>query len=547
MTANADQGVDGPKSDHEGQVNLARPSVSRWDRLSNPNSVGLLFSVVLALVLRLFELKMPSSPDSFHKWDIVRELTSGHLQPALSFDHHAARWAVNLPIAFAQLILGKAPVVAYVPILVFDLLQAALTYWVGVLLGSRAIGVLAVILFSIVPQMNYVGSELLPSVFESAYVLAACYGLLRAFDGPGRRWVYVSLACACLAYLAKETTVFYFPGLLLGYYLARRRLMDCVVFTAGFFSFVALETMFYRVVFGFPLGRLSIIAGHHLGNAKLKVPIRSLGQLFERYLQLSSGVRELFYAALVVGVLYPLWRRWRDAPPAETSPRLNHEPYLLMLLTTWSYFFFTTFALKSLHPVQLAQPASERYLLCALPFLALTLSGFAVHASRRPLARIPSKLQPALLVGFCSLLALLSLRGHGHRWSANPLVLTPRFTKTLRTAFDEGIPIVGPDDHATATKAVAFMFLDQQRLPNLKCLRLVGKSRSASKGARASTEFNGRYVCVNLADKQFHGLDDAALRSKLESWSSDKHVLVTSRGGFRANPRSPSKDAKSKA
>lgn len=496
--------------------------------------MGLTLSLLTVVVIRLFELRMPKNPDGFHKWDIVRDLLAGQVINAAHFDHHAARWGVNLPIAVAQALFGNAANVMYVPVLLFCVLQGLATYLLGVALGSRAIGVCAVVLFSVVPQMCYVGSELLPTIFESTYVVAACYALVRALDASGRRWLYVSLALTCGAYLAKETTVFFLPGMMLGFYLTRRKLAECAQYALGFVAFVGLETLIYRLVYGFRLGRLSIISGHHLINARLQRPIGSFWDLFERYLELSTGFRELFYLALLVSVTYVAWRRWGPVSSAESLPTrqtnaLRHGPLLIVMLGCWSYFFFSTFALKSLHPPQLAQPANQRYLFSAIPLLALLVSACGVQLARVALRRWTKPQRWSLAAGAGLALVGLSLLWRGQAWSKNPIVLTPRYEATLHDAFDRGIPIVARNDRANAATAVASVFLDRGRSKALHCEKFKAKNKVITR------------VCVNTRAEAYRGKSRKALRRQLTEWAHARYVDVDTTGGFSATTRGKSK------
>jgi hypothetical protein len=430
-----------------------------------------------------------------------------------------------------------------------------LTYLLGTALGSRAIGLVAVVLFSVIPQMTYWGSELLPTVFESSYVLGACYAALRAGKQPGRGWLHVSLSLTCAAYLAKETTVFFLPGLLVGLLLMRKNFRECAAYAAAFAVFVALETLFYALLFGLAHGRLSIIRRHHLGNARLNEPIDSLRELLAPLLGMPQTLRGLFVIAVLVAVTYPWWRR-RDQPgndvaggstadgstadgsgangstaqvssaaplsgaaPRCSLGRLQHHAFLLVALTCFGYFFFTTFAFKSWSPLLRAQPANTRYLGCALPFLALIVAAFLVVVAREPLGRLRRSHGYALAAFGMTLLGGLSLGERGRPWANSPLLLTPRYEATLRDAFDAGIPIAARND-GNALTAVSSVFLDRKRAGGLRCVGL--------KGGRNVK------VCVNGKAERFRTLSKKELRSRLAKWNKAPHVEVSTKGGFSA-------------
>lgn len=474
------------------------------------------------LLLRLATLRGCIGPDGPHKWEIARDLVAGYLRRPAQFDHHAARWAIVLPFALTQALLGAHAWVAFVPILGFDLLQAGLTYAIGVQLGSRAIGVVATVLFCLVPKMASSGSDLLPTVFESTYVLLTlCLLLWARLDSPnGRPRLALSLAAMCLAYLAKETTVFYLPGLVIGLWLLRRSLIECLYYCLGFLGFVALETLFYWARFGFAFGRFTIIKAHHLGNAKLAAPITSIGQLLERYLVLSGGFLQLFYAALLVTLSYPYWRR---KLPADVGHR-----FTAIAAACWGFFLLNTFALKSLHPPRLAQPLNERYLLSALPLLALIVATPAVPLIRRGLTQL-AKLYPRLApercaLGLCAVcvgwIAIPQMRSV----TTGPLFTTSRMERELRDAFDTGKPIVTREPKAHAITTARAIFLDRKRAKAMRCVDLSDRRSKAT-------------VCINGTSARYQRLSQQELRSRLLHWAKGSYADVTTLHGFHVTSR----------
>ncbi len=212
-------------------------------------------------------------------------MLAGGFPSSGEFNHHHARWGVQLPLFVVQTLFGShAACVAIAPIC-FAIIQSLLLYHIGKRLNGTFAGVAAAVLINLLPSAGYMLSVTHTMVFERVYLLVSFYALIKSAEVRHSRWLALSCIAAFLAYLAKETTVFALPGIAYYAWISRHRLRDAIVFCSSFVVLFLTETLLYRLAFGFKLGRLTIIQRHHLHQPKLQVPMK-FWQLFERYTKL---------------------------------------------------------------------------------------------------------------------------------------------------------------------------------------------------------------------------------------------------------------------
>jgi hypothetical protein len=508
----------------KGPVVEAAPMARLARRLCCSQVAVALGLAALVLFARSVSLMMVTNPDAARKWGVARELLHGE---ALSrFDHHTARWAINLPVLLVQAVFGDSAVVHYFPTLIFCVLQAWLTLGIGKQLGGPAIGILAVLLTTLLPAMRVAGSHLLPTVFESTYVLLALYTLLRAGSSGGVGWLVASSASMCAAYFAKETTVFFLPGLVLGVWLGRRSLIQAGAYLAGFAACVAAETLAYRQLLGVPFGRLSIIQRYHFSVEKLQKPIDSVAELLGRYLEFRFGFRELFYGALAVSLAI--------AWGAVRRRRLPSIALMSTLSSAWGFIFANTFALKSLSPPRLAQPLNERYVHAAIPLFALLVAWAVVSAWRSAGVRYEApgwrlarggRLPTWLTFTLCAASALGLHIAYWPGLYAHPFAQTVRAERLLQAAFERGLPIGSTDPRHNSITLTGAVFLTQAQLKNSVVVRPNRRGRR-------------HHVLINEDAATFHGLSRRQLAEQLRDFRSGPHVLVSTVGGaFTARSR----------
>lgn len=463
-----------------------------------------LLPCVLAFVLlvRVIHLTPLHNTDAIIKWLFVRRwLATGVLPKAEHFSHHNARWAINLPVALVQSVFGETTLGYYVPILLVGLLQAFFTFRLGVLLGGPLVGALATLAYTAMPVMGYLGGQLMPECFESAFVLGAFYSMLMAapaFAPQGARrawWLAASVGFLTLAWLSRETVLFYLPGFLLAAWCAHRSLKAPALIGAGLGLAIAVETAIYRFTYGFPMGRFSIVSQHHLTSHKLRSAVRSIGELFARYSNLPAGFNLLFWAS-VVATIWWFWSNRRNLLGA------FRQPLGQVVLLGWGFLAVNTFGLRSLSPPRLIQPPNGRYLVPVAPLLALIVFGVVaphLHATWqrwRPRWR-------GVAVGAACGVALIASNALANLEQWGPKLVL-EYEAKIRRAFDSGVPIyVGSRNGDSMFNARGYLRSDQVLAGALTSVQvgsnrgkaLVDKRREPWQGARRTrTGYDARTV-----------------------------------------------------
>lgn len=448
--------------------------------------------LVFVLAVRVMHLTPLHNTDAIIKWLFVRRwLATGELPKAQYFSHHNARWAINLPTAAVQWIFGETTLSYYVPILLIGLLQAVFTFRIGLILGGPAVAVLATLAYTAMPVMGYLGGQLMPECFESAFVLGAFYSVLRASPGLARLetrrnvWLGAAVGFLILAWLSRETMLFYLPGFLLATWCAHRSLKVPAVIAAGLFSAIAVETAVYRFTYGFPMGRFSIVAQHHLTSHKLRNAVRSVGELFARYADLPAGFGPLLWAALIA-TIYWLWLNRRAFLAAW------QQPLGQLTLLGWGFLAVNTFGLRSINPPRLIQPPNGRYLIPAAPMLALIAVGVAAPFLSAAWTRARPQLRAGAVGLACSIALYASSAAANLKHWGPKLML--EYEAKVRQVFDSGVPIYVTRNDRGMFAARGYLRPDQLLVGAISRLSigkyrgkvLVDKRRDPWHGARRS-------------------------------------------------------------
>lgn len=452
---------------------LHRPPNARTARL---RARGVDLSVTIVSVAAAAWLLIATLPgidmggDAAWKWAFVRGWDHG--LPWV-FDHHTARFTVNLPIYLTQRLLGTQVNVMYVAPLCMALLQVAALYACGRLLASRGVGIAAVATLLAFEPWTMAASRLLPGVFQTTYLVLALYGYARFANEKRRGWLLWLGACVLLAYEAMITTLYFVPGFVLAVWHLRRRWLDNGLWLAVLLAGMAIETAGYAWLSEFPLGRLQIIQRSHSNVAPLE-----LAGLFRRYAVLPLTWQLALGAGAGCACLLPWLSRSRPL----------HG--LCMLIAT--VLLATTFGVKQLDPLVPALNFRARYFdplapLLALAVLACAQRGWialrALHqrclrsgaagataaaytsSTRTRLTRTAPR---GMLVLACA--AVLSEAGAlaQHRGYTGPeqLRLNARQQRTLSEAYVQGTPIVGRNardhDQKKTLTVVSFAFFSDR-------------------------------------------------------------------------------------
>jgi hypothetical protein len=405
--------------------------------------------VAFALFFRLSTIMMMNTGvDERDYWLSAKAIAQGLPYPELT--HRTTRYAIILPTALAQVILGSHPNVYYVMPVLNCMVQAALAYALGLRLRGRLTGFLAALCLILFPYMIRAGSQVRPEVFSITYVLLALYGFVEYLgrerqEMPPLVWTTVWLF---IAYEAKITNLFFAPGLFLAILLYKRRPRHAFLFAGILFGLFLAETGLYAIFTKYRFGELEIIMENHFHADSFTVPrlVDLLLRYSPRYLQAYWSIPFAGFAAAAVWYL----ARGKDR-------RIDG-----LVLGAFSFFFFLTIAVKGLHPVTPAEAFINRYFCAVLGPVFLVLS-YAIEGALGRLfrgkwaARVleSSRLYPAILalgaIGTLALFAYPRLPAKLRAYAISPLhlethpfALNERYRREVNEAFLGSTPIVAP-------------------------------------------------------------------------------------------------------
>jgi hypothetical protein len=310
--------------------------------------------VLATVIVRVATLRtIDLGGDAAFKWFFVRSWSASN---PWKFDHHTARFAINIPIWLSQRLLGTHPDVMYVAPLVASVLQVPLIYAIARMSSTRFVGVVACLLLLLFEPMVDASSQLLPGIFQGTYVLAASWAYMHfaVSSQASQRWLLAVGALLFVAYLSMVATVYFLPGFALAVWLVRRNARDAAVLLGSFAGLVALETAIYALFSSYKYGQFQIILATHTDVR----PTTLLG-LFRRYAVLSSQWRfALITCSIASCVLLARARR-----PALVAIALVPASCLLGM----------TFGVKHIGPLIPATDFSIRYFDVLSPFVMLSV------------------------------------------------------------------------------------------------------------------------------------------------------------------------------
>jgi hypothetical protein len=343
----------------------------------NAHDIAIMVALaVLCLVHRIQTLEpVNTGGDAATKWQFVREWFFKHDFAHAEWNHHMTRFGVLLPAYVSQLLLGHGIRAYYAAPLAACVVQVLFVYACGRRLSGRLAGVLAALLLIYTSLMATAGSQLLPDLFTGTYGIVMTYLYLRYADAQGKArtaWLVGSALVAFVGYLAKETMVFFYPGMAIAIWLAARSsgkhlslqatLKPLFVFFGVLLIGLALETLAYRVFTSYH-SRASIVVASHIGNGDDGSRAdTTFWKLFDRYLHIDKGWVVAFY------VFLPCWLGLLGFAK-------NYRVRGLLSVVA-SFFFLLTFLVRSISPLLLWQRFMSRYLDPTAPFVQLVTALF---------------------------------------------------------------------------------------------------------------------------------------------------------------------------
>jgi hypothetical protein len=376
----------------------------------------------------------------------------------VEWNHHLTRMGVNLPLAVIQAVFGRHAPVYHLAAIAAATAAALFAYVAGRLADGRAVGLFAAIWSVLFPAWVRAGSQVSPDSFGAAWGLLGLVGLLQ-YERDARRpraWLVASAVCLFGAYLAKEPLVFFVPGALAAVWLLKRRPVDVALYAAVPVALLGVETLFYRAVSEHS-SRFAIVSTTH---GKKPFVVDSVLDAFGRFSALPGYWYPPLVLSLAGALALPLLARNRRFWPVVCVPL--------------GFFFCYTFAFRRLSPLTLWTRFLPRYFDAAAPFVALAAVLFAVVALRR----LSERYAPALGVlaarharfgphAATALLAVIALLVYvaNPPGSEHPLRETPRFERTLTSAYVRGVPMVTKGANGyKALKAAYSLYIDDEVL-----------------------------------------------------------------------------------
>ncbi len=444
---------------------------TRLDRTDKVLIIGLLAFTLFFRVATLMIIH--TGIDERDYWFSAKAIASGLPYPELS--HRTTRFAVILPVAFAQAILGSHPNVYYVLPVLNSMAQAALAFAIGARLRGRLTGFLSALALTLFPYMIRAGSQVRPEIFSVTYLLLAFFFFIEYMERTQKQvapllwsavWLFV-------AYETKITNLFFIPGLFIASLAYKKKPVHAILLCAVLLSLFLAETGAYAALSPYKGGELEIILTHHLqGTAPNR--LERFVDLFQRYslsrLQLYWQIPFWLFAAAAVFYLVK-----------DVDRRIS-----TLVLAALGFFAGITFQVSSLNPLTPAESFINRYFTAVLGpvflVLACALEEVVTRLSvRRQDRQSSDSARPWIAVLGIAAAAVLGLfllprQPSGTRAYANsplhperhPLVLNERYRTAIDRAYEEGVPIVAASGVGgqNAMETCLFYYLDQSRYVN---------------------------------------------------------------------------------
>jgi hypothetical protein len=338
--------------------------------------------------------------DIEQKWMAIKAWSAFEF-PSLPASQHNLRWGVNFLAALFVFLFGDSPR-TYLTFnyLVFSLATAGL-YRLVRDMTSALTGAAILAIWFLNPIVYFLASNLMPEIFGILYLIVALTALRSSYHS-GSRWIYAwSIFCFFLMYGAKETNIFFMPGLALCEFLRKKYanvLIIIIVFGVG----VALETAIVDFLLqgqGILFGRAqAILHGEFAVDMQRNFANLTPIDMFRRWWftdktnldRLGYFSKVLYFVFFGQSVWYLYSTRLDGSPSNQNvvSARPPLEAYesdflLSVVAIGLSFAFCTTFFVTSLHPFMLGQSLADRYLWVLLVPTLLLLS----HYLNAPIAR----------------------------------------------------------------------------------------------------------------------------------------------------------------
>ncbi len=387
-----------------------------FDLYGKPRTAA--FDVALVFVVsvcwRLFTCEYMMLADQDHKWMASKLL----LQQGefAAWTQHTLRWMSTVPLFVINTLFGFHPVLYYPWPILLGSLSAVVVYLLGSKLYNRRAALAFALIFILFPPLISAGSQLEPAANMLPFVLAALYCVLLWNDRQDKALLWWASVCIFLGYGAKVNALIYavpIGGAILVTGLRTRKppkgvMRDLLAFSAPLLLLMLLEGFVLYWLSGYPYGRILL---EMQGSAADAIRMQGYGDprfQYDSFSALLLSVGDLldfnpFYKVSLAGgficCIFILYSRIASL-------------YLLSACFVWD-FLVTTFMVRSISPLIVAQPHVERYyiVVAALGLLIILSASYALVLQNRNAPRARK-----LVFTGCLLVSLLAVLGREGYW-----------------------------------------------------------------------------------------------------------------------------------
>lgn len=469
---------------------------------------------VFTLVLCAVTISPASNFDGFMVWRFCQRILQGVPYDESIWDHRTARFGVVVPALITQMVFGTSIAAYYTLTSLTTAAATTATFLLGRTVVNAWVGVAAALSVALLPMMSWFSDcQLTAELYSMTFVpLCLLYGYRYAQEGKSAQlWACAGLFGIC--YFAKETNVFFAPGILwLLFRGAPQRWKALAVFCGVNLALFSSETALYRLFTEQRLGRASVILGNHLNNrAPIEEPLPSLWHLFRRFTELRFDVALPIYLFLAACV----WIYMRE----------RRAKWSWVIVPALSFLFLTTFGVRSLDPIKLVQPFRDRYMLPALGLEFIVVWAVVdVWGLLDPFKRwLLSRPRRGTLIGVAAALVTLCVAHVGLRALNRhaPSEEQP-FRREVTRALEQGTPMIAPaGDRKTMLYIQSFLWQQYQpphwqvfSLENQREVMLpVSELLSREQAAQTLREYIGRDV-LNVRYNYVYRANSGVLEEK---------------------------------
>ncbi|MGB4270302.1 MAG: glycosyltransferase family 39 protein [Spirochaetota bacterium] len=428
-------------------------NITTWFKSYHTVENKVLFLILLfGIFFRLLTVTtIETGGDAANYWFAAKSLLYGL---PYTLNHHTVRFGMIIPIMMSQCIFGTHPIVYYIMPLLFYVLQIIFLYRIVVRAYGINLAFACSLLLIFMPKMFSHAVQLKPDGFLAAYILISVWFIFKFYDTD--KYSYWHLLAAALfmfmAYLTKETSLFFLPGMALCIWMMKKKFKYVVFFGSILFILFLCETTLYYLLADIHLGRAQIVAGSHLGSGNL-LALPSVWSLLSRYIELNV-FEKIYFFTYLASTFYILIRIKKIKPDITV---------LSLIIIPLIFFILLTFAVKSVSPIVPAMSFNPRHLVPAAPFMIFVIAYaivsvkktlkpyFAVSNLSATKSTTASVKLYALIIAMLSVLSTIVVivalphfpqAGRTGILHEHPFVETFRYYTLLNDAYIHGIPII---------------------------------------------------------------------------------------------------------